>query len=87
MRFDEFLLAEEQKAQREAELERQAMNEFSFNSDASYELLVSGPALRRDRPDNVPPLSFRGLPEYETTTEEEEEYGSEEKQQQQMDQQ
>lgn len=72
LRFDEFLLQEENKAQREAELDKQAANEFSFRTDASYELLVDGPAMRRKRPENVPELSFTGLPEYVTTSEEEE---------------
>jgi len=71
LRFDEFLLAEEKKAAREAELEKQAINEFSFTSDASYDLLCEGPALRRARPDEVPALSLRGLPEYVTSSEEE----------------
>ena len=48
------------------------MNEFSFQTDASYELLVQGPALRRKRPDNVPELTLEGLPEYVTSSEEEE---------------
>lgn len=48
------------------------MNEFSFQTDASYELMVSGPALRRERPENVPALSLTGLPEYVTSSEEEE---------------
>ena len=30
LRFDEFLQAEEQKAKNEADLEKQALNEFSF---------------------------------------------------------
>ena len=46
------------------------MNEFSFQTDASYELMVDGPALRRERPDNVPALSLNGLPGYVTSSEE-----------------
>ena len=76
LRFDEFLLAEEKKAQREAELEKQALNEFSFQTDASYELMVSGPALRRERPDNVPALSLNGLPGYVTSSEEGDDWDS-----------
>jgi len=72
LRFDEFLLAKENEAQKEAELERQAQNEFSFQTDASYDLLVEGPALRRTRPDNVPELTLHGLAEYVTSSEEEE---------------
>lgn len=75
LRFDEFLLAEERKAQREAELEQEALNEFSFQTDASYELMVQGPALKRDRPENVPELTLTGLPGYVTTSDEEEEEG------------
>ena len=71
LRFDEFLLSEERKAAQEAELDKQAINEFSFASDASYELLVKGPALVRARPDNVPALTLEGLPEYVTTSEDE----------------
>ena len=56
--------------QHEAELERQALNEFSFDTDASYALMVEGPALKGIRPDNVPCLSLRGLPEYVTSSEE-----------------
>lgn len=37
--------------------------------------MVSGPALRRARPENVPELQFTGLPEYVTTSEEEGEPG------------
>ena len=74
MRFDEFLLNEEKNALKEAELERQALNEFSFHTDASYELLVSGPALKRDRPQNVPELVFTDLPEYITSSEEGDEW-------------
>lgn len=48
------------------------MNEFSFATDASYELMVDGPAMKRARPDNVPALSLRGLPEYVTSSEEDE---------------
>ena len=62
------------------------MNEFSFQTDASYELLVSGPALKRERPENVPPLEFNGLPEYVTSSEEGEtdaEWDSGQQQQQQ----
>ncbi len=51
-------------------MDKQAANEFSFHTDASYELLVSGPALKRERPDNVPELTLNGLPEYVTTSEE-----------------
>ena len=72
LRFDEFLLAKEKEAEKEAELEKLAINEFSFQTDASYELLVQGPALRRKRPDNVPELTLEGLPEYVTSSEEEE---------------
>ena len=64
------MLAEEKKAQREAELEKQALNEFSFQTDASYELMVEGPALKRERPDNVPALTLNGLPGYVTSSEE-----------------
>jgi len=38
---------------------------------------VNGPALRRARPDEVPALSLRGLPEYVTSSDEEDgEYDS-----------
>ena len=73
LRFDEFLQAEEKKAQREAELEKQALNEFSFDSDASYALLCVGPALKRKRPEDVPALTLNGLPEYVTSSDEDEE--------------
>ena len=72
LRFDEFLHGEEKRQQQEADLDRQAMNEFSFASDASYEPLVLGPALQRKRPAEVPALQLTGLPEYVTTSEEEE---------------
>ena len=72
LRFEEFLQAEERKAAREAELDRQAAVEFSWRTDASYENLVTGPALKRERPDNVPQLTLNGLPEYQTTSEEDE---------------
>ena len=84
LRFDEFLLAEEKKAQREAELEKQALNEFSFQTDASYELMVSGPALRRERPDNVPALTLNGLPGYVTSSDEGDDWDSGAEQQQQQ---
>ena len=35
--------------------------------------MVSGPALKRERPENVPPLTLTGLPEYVTSSEEEDE--------------
>ena len=70
LRFDDFLLAEEQRIQHEAELEKEALNEFSFATDASYELLVDGPALKGIRPENVPTLTLNGLPEYVTSSEE-----------------
>ena len=72
LRFDEFLLAEERKAALEAELDRQAAIEFSWRTDASYEPLVDGLALKRQRPDNVPELTLNGLPGYETTSDEDE---------------
>ena len=67
-----YLFQEEQKAQREAELENLAKNDYVFESDASYDLLCTGPAMRRERPDNVPALTLNGLPEYVTSSEEEE---------------
>ena len=70
LRFDEFLLEEQKKVEKEAELERQALNEYSFATDASYDLLVDGPALRRERPQNVPELSLNGLPGYVSSSEE-----------------
>ena len=71
LRFDEYLFELEQKAAEEAELDRQVANEFSWRSDASYELLVNGPPLQPKKPDLIPELAFKGLPEYETTSEEE----------------
>ena len=76
LRFDEFLLAEERKAAFEAELDRQAAIEFSWRTDASYEPLVVGFALRRKRPDNVPELALHGLPGYVTTSDEDENDGA-----------
>ena len=70
LRFDEFLLDEQKRVEKEAELERQALNEFSFATDASYDLLVDGPALKRERPQNVPELSLNGLPGYVSSSEE-----------------
>ena len=43
---------------------------FSFRSDDSFDLLVSGPAMQGRRPAQVPPLNFYGLPEYETSSDE-----------------
>ena len=93
LRFDEFLQEEQRKAQKEAELEKQALNEFSFATDASYDLLVDGPAMKRQRPENVPALSLNELPGYVTSSEdegegegdnnEEQEKNSQEQQQQQ----
>ena len=54
-----------------AEFEDDAKNLFSFRSDDSYERLVDGPQLLRKRPTIVPPLSFEGFPEYETSSDEE----------------
>ena len=71
LRFDDFLLAEEKRAAQEEELDK--VNDFSFATDASYEPLVLGLAMRRDRPDNVPALALTGLAEYVTTSEDEEE--------------
>ena len=71
LRFDEFLQEEQKKAQKEAELEKQALNEFSFATDASYDLLVDGPAMKRQRPENVPALTLNDLPGYVTSSEEE----------------
>ena len=82
LRFDEFLLSEEKKVQRELELEKQALNEFSFATDASYELMVEGPAIKPPRPDNIPPLTLTGLPEYVTSSEEGDEWEEESEQQQ-----
>ena len=66
--------SEEKKAQREQELEKQALCEFSFATDASYELMVEGPAIKPPRPDNIPPLTLTGLPEYVTSSEEGDEW-------------
>ena len=46
------------------------MNEFSFATDASYDLLVDGPAIRPERPLNVPELSLNGLLGYVTSSDE-----------------
>jgi len=54
-----------------AEFEDDSKNLFSFRSDDSYEILVNGPPLLRRRPTIVPPLSFEGFPEYETSSDEE----------------
>lgn len=54
LRFEEFLRSEEQKVVQEAELDKKI--EISFVSDASYEPLVLGPAMQRERPQNVPAL-------------------------------
>ena len=44
--------------------------QFSFRSDASYEPLVLGPALKPRKPSVIPELEFNDLPVYVTTTEE-----------------
>ena len=70
LRFDEFIREEENKVLKEAELEKQTLNEFSFATDASYDLLVDGPAIRPERPLNVPELSLNGLLGYVTSSDE-----------------
>jgi hypothetical protein len=53
-------------------INEEAKDNYSFNFDDSYELLVTGPNLRNKRPSFVPPLNLYGLPEYETSSDEEE---------------
>jgi hypothetical protein len=53
-----------------AELDDDTKNMFSFRSDDSYERLVIGPPLLGRRPTIVPPLSFEGFPEYESSSDE-----------------
>lgn len=73
LRFQEFLDSNpELEEQINADLEEDTKNPFSFRSDDSYERLVDGPPLLRRRPTIVPPLSFEGFPEYESSSDEEE---------------
>lgn len=53
------------------DLDDDTKNMFSFRSDDSYERLVDGPPILRKRPSIVPPLSFEGFPEYESSSDEE----------------
>ena len=52
------------------EEELNALNEFSFYSDDSFEILVDTPQIRPPKPDIVPYLDLDGLPEYVTSSEE-----------------
>jgi hypothetical protein len=47
------------------------LNNYSFHSEDSYDLLVVGPNITRKRPSIVPPLNLYGLPEYESSSDEE----------------
>ena len=46
--------------------------------------MVSGPALRRERPDNVPALTLNGLPGYVTSSDEGDDWDSAAEQAQQQ---
>lgn len=52
------------------DLDDETKNMFSFRSSDTYERLVDGPPLMRKRPTIVPPLSFEGFPEYESSSDE-----------------
>lgn len=43
---------------------------YSFHTDDSFEPITNTPMLRPNKPDFVPMLDLRGLPEYETSSEE-----------------
>ena len=73
IRFEEFLLQKEKEAAREEELEKETANQFSFNVSDSYELLVDGPAIKPQKPGQIPDLCLNGLPDYVTSSEEDEE--------------
>lgn len=68
MRFEEFLIQKEKEQQIEDELNAQV--DFSFNSEDSFEPLVSGPQMRPRRPSCVPSLNLDCLPEYVSSSEE-----------------
>lgn len=57
--------------------ELNAQVDFSFNSDDSFEPIVSGPQMRPKKPACVPYLNLDGLPEYVTSSDEEHESGKE----------
>ena len=44
---------------------------YSFHSDDSYQILVTGPNITKKRPSCVPPLNLYGLPEYVSSSDEE----------------
>lgn len=69
MRFEEFLIQKEKEQLLEDELNAQV--DFSFYSDDSFELLVTGPQMRPRKPSCIPVLNLEGLPEYETSSDEE----------------
>jgi hypothetical protein len=75
MRFEEFLIQKEKEQMLEDELNAQV--DFSFNSDDSFEPIVSGPQMRPKKPACVPYLNLDGLPEYVTSSDEEHESGKE----------
>ena len=54
-----------------AELDDDTKNKLSFRSEDSYDRLCEGPPLLGRRPTIVPPLSFEGFPEYESSSDEE----------------
>jgi hypothetical protein len=52
------------------EEELNAVNEFSFYSHDSFEILVDTTQIRPLKPESVPYLNLEGLPEYVTSSEE-----------------
>lgn len=71
MRFQEFLDNNpDLEEQMNAELDDDK-NLFSWRSDDSFERLCFGPPPIQRRPTIVPPLSFEGFPEYESSSDEE----------------
>ena len=76
LRFEQFLISQEQERAKEEELEKEAANQFSFNVSDSYELLVDGPALKPQKPGQIPNLCFNALPDYITSSEEDDESGT-----------
>eukprot|EP00347_Sterkiella_histriomuscorum_P001309 403372529 len=82
LRFQEFLDNNpDLEEQMHAELDDDTKNMFSFRSDDSYDILVDGPPLLKRRPTIVPPLSFDGFPEYESSSDEEQPIDQQQQQQ------
>ena len=72
LRFEEFLEAKQRQAELQEMEDNAECTQFSFNASDSYELIgadVPRPTFKR--PEDVPPLMLKDLPDYESTSEEE----------------